>query len=158
TVNGKFDPDNAIPGVTCEACHGPGANHVAAAKAGLAEQGTTMILNPRQFTPVKSVDFCGSCHRTWWDVTLAQDGGLKSLRFPPYRIENGKCWGRGDAGQSWVVFHDPHKPLTRDASAYDDRCLSCHVATTSDKPSADHPGKACPTGKKDCVSCHMPQY
>jgi len=32
TANDRFDPQHAIPGVTCEACHGPGANHIAAAK------------------------------------------------------------------------------------------------------------------------------
>src|SRR5258708_24990309 len=30
TTSGKFDPDHATLGVTCEACHGPGAKHVAA--------------------------------------------------------------------------------------------------------------------------------
>jgi hypothetical protein len=158
TINGKFDPEHAVPGVTCEACHGPGANHIAAARAGLAEQGTTMILNPRQFSPVQSVDFCGSCHRTWWDVTLARDGGLRSLRFPPYRIENSKCWGSGDARLTCIACHDPHKPLTREASFYDQRCLACHLFRAGDKPVADHPGRGCPTANKDCVSCHMPQY
>jgi hypothetical protein len=28
--------DNVMPGLTCEACHGPGADHVAAIKAGSA--------------------------------------------------------------------------------------------------------------------------
>jgi hypothetical protein len=25
------------------------------------------------------------------------------------------------------------------------------------KTTADHPGKACPTARKECVSCHMPK-
>jgi len=157
TVAGQFDPEHSVPGVTCEACHGPGANHVAAAKGGLAEQGTTMILNPRHLSPVQSVDFCGSCHRTWWDVTLAQDNGPRSLRFPAYRLENSKCWGKGDARITCIACHDPHQPLVREAAPYDVRCLSCHVAK-GDKPTADHPGKPCPTAMKECVSCHMPKY
>src|SRR5262249_2529328 len=44
-TSGKFNPESAIPGVSCEGCHGPGAAHVALAHAGLG--GTPgMIFNP----------------------------------------------------------------------------------------------------------------
>src|SRR4051812_11932511 len=84
TTSGHFDPNQSIPGVTCEACHGPGANHIAAVKAGVASQGTTMIMNPRQFKPADAIDFCGSCHRTWWDVVMGNATGQQALRFQPY--------------------------------------------------------------------------
>ena len=157
TTSGRFDPEHSTPGITCEACHGPGADHIAAVKAGLAEQGSTMISNPRYLNPVESVDFCGACHRTWWDVTLSGSTGLKSLRFPPYRIENSRCWGRGDARLTCVACHDPHLPLRRDTAYYDQRCLACHLGAVGEKPSADHPGSACPVAHKDCVTCHMPK-
>jgi hypothetical protein len=158
TVSDRFDPERSIPGVTCEACHGPGGSHLAAAGAGLAEQGSPMILNPGHLSPVDSVDFCGSCHRTWWDVTLSGATGLKSLRFPPYRLENSRCWGRGDKRLTCIACHDPHRPLEHDAASYDQRCLSCHVNSAGAKPTADHPGAACPTARRDCVTCHMPKY
>lgn len=157
TTHDRFDPEHSTPGVTCEACHGPGADHVSAVKSGLAEQGTTMILNPRHLSPVDSVDFCGSCHRTWWDVTLGGSNGITSLRFPPYRLENSRCWGKGDPRLTCVACHDPHQPLEREAAAYDQRCLSCHVNAVGAKTTADHPGAACPTARKECVSCHMPK-
>jgi hypothetical protein len=153
----QFDPENSIPGVTCEACHGPAADHIAAVKAGLADQGTTMIMNPRHLNPVDAVDFCGSCHRAWWDVTLSGATGIKSLRFPPYRMENSRCWGTGDARLTCTACHDPHGALQREASYYDPRCLSCHVNSVGAKVTADHPGAACPVARKDCVSCHMPK-
>jgi hypothetical protein len=158
TVSDHFDPEHSTPGVTCEACHGPGAYHVAAAGMGFAEQGSTMILNPGHLSPVDSVDFCGACHRTWWDVTLSGATGLKSLRFPPYRLENSRCWGNGDPRLTCLACHDPHRPLNHDVGSYDPRCLSCHVNSVGAKPTADHPGAACPTARKDCVSCHMPKY
>ncbi len=34
TTNRRFDPAHLMPGVTCEACHGPGAKHVAAMNSG----------------------------------------------------------------------------------------------------------------------------
>lgn len=157
TTSEHFDPNQSIPGVTCEACHGPGANHLAAVAAGLTAQGITMILNPQQFNPVKAIDFCGACHRTWWDVVLDNGTGKQALRFQPYRIENSRCWGKGDRRITCVACHDPHKPLVREAGAYDDRCLSCHLNSRDAKPAADHPGAACPTATKNCVTCHMPQ-
>jgi len=158
TVNDRFDPEHSTPGVTCEACHGPGAYHISAAALGLVEQGNTMIVNPSRLNPVDSVDFCGSCHRAWWDVTLSGATGIKSLRFPPYRLENSRCWGKGDARLTCVACHDPHRPLDHDDAAYDPRCLSCHVNTVGAKITAGHPGKACPVARKDCASCHMPKY
>jgi Cytochrome c554 and c-prime len=155
TTSDRFDPEHSTPGVTCEACHGPGRDHGSAVKAGLADQGITMILNPRHLTPVESIDFCGSCHRTWWDVTLTGSTGVTSLRFPPYRLENSRCWGKGDARLTCVACHDPHRPLEREAAAYDPHCLACHVNTPGAKPTADHPGAACPVARKECVSCHM---
>jgi len=94
TTSDRFDPEHSTPGLTCEACHGPGVDHVSAVKAGLADQGTTMILNPRHLSPVESIDFCGACHCTWWEVTLSGSTGITSLRFPPYRLENSRCWGK----------------------------------------------------------------
>jgi hypothetical protein len=158
TTGGHFDPEQAIPGVTCEACHGPGADHLAAAKSGLLEQGTTLILNPKHMKPVEAVDFCGACHRTWWDVTLGDAGGTKSLRFQPYRIENSHCWRKGDARITCTACHDPHRPLVREPATYDTRCLSCHVNGASAKPTGDHPGLACPKSSSNCITCHMPQY
>jgi hypothetical protein len=43
TTSGRYD--DVILGVTCEACHGPGADHVAAMKAGV-EGGEGFIMNP----------------------------------------------------------------------------------------------------------------
>ena len=156
TTSERFDPDKATPGVTCEGCHGPGANHVAAATAGWVDQGATSIFNPAGFKPVDSVDFCGSCHRTWWDVVLQDQRGPKSLRFPAYRLQSSRCWGTGDSRITCVACHDPHAPLVTDIAYYDQKCLTCHVAQGA-KPTGEHPGMACPVATKDCSSCHMPK-
>src|SRR5205085_12167381 len=114
-------------GGTFKTRHGPGAEHVWAEKAGTTEERKTGILNPRNLSPVESVDFCGACHRTWWDVALSGSTGITSLRFPPYRLENSRCWGKGDARLTCASCHDPHRPLEREAKAYDKRCLNCHL-------------------------------
>jgi hypothetical protein len=152
----KLDPNHLIPSVTCEACHGPGAKHVMAERSG-AEGAENLIFNPQQLGPIDSVDFCGSCHRTWWDVMLTEEVGVSTVLAVPYRLEKSRCWGTGDPRITCVACHDPHRPLVQDAAAYDQRCLRCHVKNGS-QPATDHPGAACKVGSEKCVTCHMPKY
>ena len=161
TTKNRFDMQTLIPGVTCEACHGPGAAHVAAASAGKYKLAAASILNPGRLNPVKSVDFCGACHRTWQDVVSdspVRIGRLK-VRFGPYRLENSRCWkeGQGDARITCITCHDPHQPLVEDPASYDSRCLQCHLAAGAKKSEDDHRA-ACPIGVKLCVTCHMPKF
>ncbi len=158
-TDNQLDVNGAVPGVTCEACHGPGASHVAAMKSGKLEQGAHLIMNPSRLDPVESVDFCGACHRTWEDaVTKGFIGlGALTLRFAPYRLENSKCWGKPDARLTCVACHDPHQPLEHDPAAYDSRCLQCHVNQPGAKTTDDYPGAACPVSTKNCTTCHMPR-
>jgi formate-dependent nitrite reductase cytochrome c552 subunit len=148
---GHFDPNHATPGVTCEQCHGPGAKHVAAMKSGKIEEGRRAILNPRKLSAVASVDFCGACHRTWSDVLQTQVTGVANVRFQPYRLENSKCWGRGDARLACYTCHDPHQPLVTETASYDSKCLSCHVTKSppADTTSASLADKTARIGNQD---------
>ncbi len=82
--------------------------------------------------------------------------GVANVRFQPYRLENSRCWGDGDARLTCIACHDPHQPLAHDSAAYDEKCLACHLVSPAKKQSQDHLGKACPVGNKGCVTCHMP--
>lgn len=155
-TEGKLDPSHLIPSVTCEACHGPGAKHVSAEQSA-AEGAENLIFNPQRLSAVESVDFCGSCHRTWWDVMLTEEVGVTTVLAVPYRLEKSRCWGNGDARIACVACHNPHLPLVQDAAAYDRRCLSCHVKNGS-QPTTEHPGAACTVGTEKCATCHMPKY
>jgi hypothetical protein len=159
--DGQLDEKNLTPGVSCEACHSPGAKHVAAMQAaklsGIADSGPSMIFNSAKLQPADSVDFCGACHSTFWDVKLTGVTGVSSARSQPYRLESSKCWGQGDARLTCIACHNPHLQLETDDAAYDHVCLSCHVSVVGGKKTADHPGAACPTATKNCASCHMPK-
>jgi Cytochrome c554 and c-prime len=159
TAKNQFDPGAAFLGVTCEACHGPGAQHIAAARAKTEKRGSGLTFNPAQLARVDSVDFCGACHRTWQDVVSGPmvDAGVLNVRFAPYRLENSKCWAGGDARITCMACHDPHKPLSHDVASYDQNCLACHASSSAEKKSESHPGAACPVATKNCVTCHMPK-
>jgi hypothetical protein len=151
-----FNPSRATPGVACEACHGPGAKHVILMDEDSREEGRQTIFNPGRLSAVGLVDFCGACHRTWNDVNEMGLLGVANVRFQPYRLENSRCWGDGDARLACIACHDPHQQLNHSAEDYDVKCLSCHVLAPTKKTSLDHPGKPCPVGRKNCVNCHMP--
>jgi len=151
-----FESEKATPGVTCEACHGPGAAHVASMTGHDLEQATA-IMNPADLSPSDSVDFCGACHSTWADVVETnRQIGLAEIRFEPYGLEQSRCWGTsGDARITCVACHDPHQPLVREPSAYDSKCMACHGVTTESKRA--HTAKTvCKVAASNCVTCHMP--
>jgi hypothetical protein len=177
-MGNDFDETRLIAGVTCEACHGPGQQHVTQMEVGNsspagAENQPDAIFDPEKLTPEESVDFCGSCHGSYWDVSLSGSSGVGNARFQPYRLEQSKCWNKNDARLTCIACHDPHKEVETEASTYDHVCLSCHLTTGSKTKTAatqkekrrllqedlaeTHPGKACPVSIRDCTSCHMPQ-
>lgn len=153
TTSQRSEPEKATPGVTCEACHGPGAKHVEAMNGPAESRTSTAILNPADLSSADSVDFCGACHRTSADVEalMPANSGVLSIRFQPYRLEKSRCW------KACITCHDPHKPLVRELSAYDSKCIACHSA----KPGRQEQmavKTACKVGSSDCASCHMPKY
>jgi len=158
TTNNHFDPSQLVPGVTCEACHGPGAKHVSAMKAKQTKQGLGAIFDPGRLDPTDQVDFCGACHRTFVDVVLARTDGIRNLRFQPYRLEKSQCWTKSNGGITCLACHNPHQARMRNLASYDDVCLSCHRPGAGPMAARGHSGKSCPVSQDQCVSCHMPKY
>jgi len=158
-IEGSFDEEHLIPGVTCEACHGPGSQHVAAMNSLATDLpnpgGEVAIFNSAHLDPVDAVEFCGACHGAWWDVRLAGVKGVSTARSAPYRLVTSKCWGNGEARLVCTACHDPHKPLQTDPAAYDRTCLSCHGTAGGLKTTTAHPGPACPVASRNCTTCHM---
>ena len=144
------------PGVSCEACHGPGLAHAAAMKTDTSTQ--LQIVSPARFKPAKAVDFCGACHGSPRDVVLAGTVGRMTVRFPAYRLVKSRCWGtNGDARLTCFACHDPHRPLERNAAAYDVACLRCHANGGAASENSRAHQAACPVAKSQCTSCHMPK-
>jgi hypothetical protein len=156
TTQGVFDAEALVPGVTCEACHGPGREHVELAEEGRLGEALRATLNPARLDPAAAVDFCGACHATYWDVRLAAESRIAALRSQPYRLQSSRCWSE-DRRLTCTACHDPHQPLVRDPVWYDARCLACHVSRGAE-PTPERPAPACGTGTESCVSCHMPDF
>jgi hypothetical protein len=167
----QLNLDKMMPGVSCEACHGPGEKHVLAMKAGKYEEKN--ILNPAKLGPdIVTQELCASCHRSAEDVSFMPDrAGINNVRFQPYRIFNSPCYA-DDQRISCTACHNPHQKLTREISFYDSKCLACHTNNNGAKPAVllktfaqvnQQPpdlkptAPSCPVETKNCASCHMPK-
>ncbi len=147
---GQVRFDGLVPGVQCENCHGPAAQHVRAARSG--DAAAVRMPQLGKLSSEEMSDFCGRCHRTWSQIALAGPHDLRNVRFQPYRLTNSKCYDSADPRIRCTACHDPHRALETRTSAYDSKCLACHG------PGARPRGaKACGTATRDCVSCHMPK-
>jgi hypothetical protein len=143
----NLDLTNLVPGVQCERCHGPAADHLAGFKTGTV----ATMKKLTDGTAEQMNTFCGSCHRTWEDIAIGPKLGVASVRFQPYRITNSKCYDSADARISCVACHDPHQTLNVDDASYDPKCLACHSA------GGNAAARLCKVSKNNCASCHMPR-
>lgn len=145
----RFVEARFIPGIQCEACHGPTANHVAGMRSGDLQSATVKRLGG--MTAEESAQFCGECHRTWEYVALHGPHNTANVRFQPYRLTLSRCFDADDARIACTACHNPHRSVETAAAAYDQNCQACHAA------GAKAGAKICKVAAKNCSSCHMPK-
>jgi hypothetical protein len=83
----RFDSRAAELGIACEACHGPGREHVrrhqSPSARGASLEGTSdpSIVHPGRLDPERASEVCGQCHsyfvpndpEQWWESGFTQD-------------------------------------------------------------------------------------
>lgn len=170
-VEGQLQLDHLVPGVSCEACHGPGKSHTAAMISGAGED--LSIFNPRSLGPdALSQEFCGACHRSANAVGMMPDlGGINNVRFQPYRLSGSPGHDPNDPHFACTACHDPHIDLPQQGASSDSKCTVCHMSRTSlpnsssaaplsaaknSSPQSAGP-RTCPVSSSDCDRCHMPK-
>lgn len=141
--------ETMLPGVGCEACHGPAGKHASAMRSGITAGAQMRRLG--DLTSDEMSDFCGACHRTWSQIAMTGPQGVNNVRFQPYRLTNSKCYDAVDRRIRCSACHDPHQEPVSQAAFYDSKCAACHSA------SAGGHAKTCPVAKAKCVTCHMPK-
>lgn len=109
---GAAGPDLSAmrPGVECERCHGPGAEHVAS--AGSPNLGAEKkIANPGRLDSAGVIEMCGECHRLPESAKVPLEPEKDdpfSVRFQPIGLLASRCF-RESGTLSCLTCHPPTK-------------------------------------------------
>jgi len=166
----RYDRKSLVPGISCESCHGPGANHVRQEQRRETKGKETLIQNPANFSRDLQVDLCAECHNG-----IQREGLKPAFSYMPGRplseyfkqlpspevehpdvhgnqvglLQRSKCY-RSSAEMSCSTCHNVHT-TGQSLESYSQKCLSCHQ------------WQSCGMSKKmghaitnKCIDCHMP--
>ncbi len=164
------------PGIGCEACHGPGADHVG------ATGNRARIANPANMRFDEQAEVCAQCHSRGFDpsgtfpfpVGYHPGGPAELAEAFVTSTEEGDYWPDGTAKrhhmqyQDWrqgvhrdsvgcIFCHTSHAPGETDHQTRmvgNDRCTICHEGNRD--VAAHVPFMASAADQVECTDCHMP--
>jgi hypothetical protein len=170
----SFDKESLVMGISCENCHGPGADHAALHQKKSPAGGSAgeMILNPAKFSRDRRVDLCALCHNgirqketapafsfvpgQSLDNYLVPEAGVTDAQTQPNvhgdqvgLLKKSRCY-LSSPEMSCSTCHDVHAQ-ERPAASYSSRCLSCHKVESCGMSKTMGPKIA-----NNCIDCHMP--
>jgi hypothetical protein len=124
-------------GVRCEACHGPGGNHMS------NPQGIPMQVE-------RDAELCGKCHvNEKVEVVDAADGFILSNE------QYGEMFQSKHIAMDCVICHDPHSGVVQveaaDTPTTRTTCQNCHFRQAQYQNNDTHKAMGL-----TCVTCHMP--
>jgi hypothetical protein len=170
----RYAKDNFVLGISCERCHGPGAEHVEnhsanSARSISASSIGTKPMPPLRLSRARQVDVCAQCHGGAGEpiapafsfrpgeplsdyVRLQPPNASDRLDVHGNQVnllERSRCF-QGSPEMSCSTCHDVHEP-ERAAADYSAKCLGCHRV--------DQCGMVRKVGTRiasNCIDCHMP--
>lgn len=174
---GTFDTHVAELGVACEACHGPGAEHVARNSSPIrryllhaSDAPDPSIVNPARLSPERSADVCGRCHgqRMTDDIgrflahgdpfVPGEDLALYSAPlFADTTLHGEPVFGPrfwADGTPRLTAYEYQGLLQSRCASEGGLTCTSCHGMHDANPDGQIRPELSAGAGEGMCVSCH----
>ncbi|MBL7115203.1 MAG: ammonia-forming cytochrome c nitrite reductase subunit c552 [Kiritimatiellae bacterium] len=164
------------PGINCEACHGPGEDHIRVCRA--APEGVPPenleLLSWRDLTREQKNDACSVCHAKMRPLTPSFTPGERFFdHYGLVCLEDADFYADGrDLGENYTLTGWMMNACVR-AGTMD--CIHCHTSSGRYRFAKENPNGAClpchakrvaspeththhappPKGPK-CISCHMP--
>ena len=135
--------------IGCERCHGPGANHVAAAKTNLVHQ--TIVSVGSASSKIVNTQ-CSECHIVGNAADIKRSPeDPRWVRSTGLTFTFSRCYTESSGALSCLTCHDPHRDSPKDSAFYEAKCLQCHSSGAKSQTIC----KVSPA--KDCLGCHMPK-
>jgi hypothetical protein len=161
----SFETDMIEPGVGCEACHGPGSNHIKAASFYFDKEKET-IINPKNLSWRLSAMVCGQCHKERYAFPHGYDVGKPLYNYYVKDPEDKAAdlqynqWQQSQHAKAGIICIDCHsvhekdttKPVNKSLTrlAADKLCKSCHTSVEKRAAHRIHTFGS-------CIACHMPK-
>ncbi len=175
--SGSYRTTWAEPGINCETCHGPGAEHVRAFTAAPkdAPPGELALIRTKTMTHEQRNDLCAPCHARMSPLTSAFTPGdhffdhfdLETLESPDFHPD-GRELGETYTFTTWrlsrcaqaggldcVTCHTSSgRYRFRKPEDANQACLPCHANQVA--RGAVHTHHPAGSAASRCVACHMP--
>ena len=158
-------------GISCERCHGPGAQHATYQAEATDDTGAPHITHPGDLSRQRSIEICAQCHSgagIKHGKPFTYRPGLPLAEYiepEPHDAQNrigvhsnnqvarlslSTCFQQSD-DLTCASCHDPHAPERGDSALFSSRCLDCHTTEACGmEPTLGH------AIADNCIDCHMP--
>ena len=167
----------AEPGINCEACHGPGQEHVNVCRSTKADQvpEDLRIISTKSFSTEQTNAMCNSCHAKMSPVSASFEPGdryfdhfdLITLEHPDF-YPDGRDLGENYTMTTWLMspcvksgqldcthcHTSSGRYRFKNAKNPNAACLPCHQERVENV--TDHTHHDADSTGSECVSCHMP--
>lgn len=168
-----FDSSQIIYGISCEKCHGPGAQHVEFHLANPGETTGRYIVNTGRLSRQQRLDACALCHsgsRIPLKPAFSFRAGdtlnnFSEAKYSPANastldvhgnqyglLTSSKCFraSQMDCG----TCHNVHVNEAGNLKLFSQKCMNCHNSVTHDTCRASVIAGMVRTD--NCIDCHMP--
>ncbi|MCG2616124.1 hypothetical protein LZZ85_17640 [Terrimonas sp. NA20] len=170
----EFDRMQTVLTISCEKCHGPGAEHIKFQQAHPTDTVGQEIIKPGLFSRQQQLDLCASCHGGRLRKTqpsFSYQSGAKLTDHFILDTANGNAADIDVHGNQYGLLsasecfkqsdmtcgscHSPHGNEKNNLKEFSRKCMTCHSESHDNFCTLAGKVKADLTG--NCIDCHMPK-